>query len=1273
MTEASPGVYMGTHDGTQAHPTSVGVPHFFTDVALLRADRPEPAAGAPAELLVRGPHVFAGYWNRPEETAATFVDGGWFRTGDVLRVDDDGWAHVVDRVKDMYISGGENVYPAEVEAVAARLDAVANCAVVGVADDRWGEVGVAYVQLREAPTLTEAELRAHLEAHLARYKVPKYLRVRGRAAAQRHRQDPPGGAAAPGGGRASDRTGRVAAGRNVMTTVAALPSSLQIERHGEVAVLRLDPRREAQRAQRRDRAGHRGVLHRPARGRARRRARRGRRPLLRRSRPLGARPSATRSSGLRALAHVAPGVRPHRARAPAGRRRAARARWSAAAWSWPPPRTCGSPSRRVLRPAGGPARPLRRRRRLGAGAAADRRAPDGRHDADRPGARRRRRATRSGCRTTWSGRARASPRALELAAEDRDELAGHQLRRAAGAAAHRRGRTRHEGYLLESLMAAVAGSSDEAKERMQRVPGGTRRQGAAVSAPDRAAELLRPPAADVRASSVIGRFLDWLRAGTRAARSTATTSCTAGRSTDLDGFWSAIWEFFEVRAHDAVRARCSGGGRCRAPSGSPAPRSTTPSTPSAGPRTPTRSPWSRYSQTRDRVELTWEQLRDQVARARAGLQRLGVGRGDRVVAYLPNIPETLVAFLATASLGAIWASCAPEFGARSVVDRFGQIEPKRAARRRRATATATRTSTAATEVAEIRAGLPTAAATSSHVPYGPSALPDALGWAELLAEPGRRSTSSRCRSTHPLCVLFSSGTTGKPKAIVHCHGGILLEHLKNHGAELGPAARRPDPLVLHHRVDDVERAGVRAAGARLDRADRRQPAAPRPALAVAAGRGDRRHADGRQPRLPHGVPARRACARRGVRPVAAAADRRGGQPAAARGLPLGGRAVRPRRAAQRRQRRHRRVHRDRAGQPAAAGVVGRDLRARASVSTPQAFDEDGRRGGRRARRAGDHRADAVDAGRLLGRRRRQSRYRATYFDTYPGVWRHGDWIRFSAVGQRASSRAARTPRSTAAACGWAPPSSTGCVEELPEVADSLVVHLEDPAGGNGELLLFVAAAPRAPSSTTPLRRTHRHGAAHRAVAAPRPRRGSRRCRWSRATAPARSSSCPSSGSCSAPPPDDVASRDVARRPDRAGRLRRARRRPGPAQWPDAAGGIGAVAVVGTGVIGASWAALFLAHGLDVIATDPAPGRRGAAAGRRRGALAGADQLGSPRRLAGPAALHRRPGRGRRRRATSCRRTAPSARTSSTRSSRSSTTPPGPTSCSPAARRGCCRP
>ncbi|WP_433502416.1 acyl-CoA synthetase [Pseudonocardia halophobica] len=175
MTEAAPGVYMSTHDGTAAHPTAVGVPHFFTDVAQLRDGRPELPGGEPAELVVRGPHVFAGYWNLPAETGDSLVDGQWFRTGDVLRVEADGWAHVVDRVKDMYISGGENVYPAEVEAVAVQLDAVAECAVVGVADPRWGEVGVAYVQVREGAALTEAALRAHLESGLARYKVPRYV------------------------------------------------------------------------------------------------------------------------------------------------------------------------------------------------------------------------------------------------------------------------------------------------------------------------------------------------------------------------------------------------------------------------------------------------------------------------------------------------------------------------------------------------------------------------------------------------------------------------------------------------------------------------------------------------------------------------------------------------------------------------------------------------------------------------------------------------------------------------------------------------------------------------------------------------------------------------------------------------------------------------------------------------------------------------------------------------------------------------------------------
>ena len=194
------------------------------------------------------------------------------------------------------------------------------------------------------------------------------------------------------------------------------------------------------------------------------------------------------------------------------------------------------------------------------------------------------------------------------------------------------------------------------------------------------------------------------------------------------------------------------------------------------------------SQTREPVELTFGELRDQVARARAGLQRLGVGPGDRVVAYLPNIPETLVAFLATASLGAVWATCPPEFGVRSVLDRLGQLEPKvllavagyrcgdRLVDRRE-------------QVAAIRGGLPTPARPSSTSPTRRRESPAGRGpWDELLAEHAPLEFEP-VPFDHPLYVLFSSGTTGLPKAIVHGHGGILLEHLKNHGLSLGPPAR----------------------------------------------------------------------------------------------------------------------------------------------------------------------------------------------------------------------------------------------------------------------------------------------------------------------------------------------------------------------------------------------------------------------------------------------------------------------------------------------------
>jgi AMP-binding enzyme/AMP-binding enzyme C-terminal domain/MaoC like domain len=148
-----------------------GVPHFFVDAALRHPDGTITSGPGQGELLVRGPNVFSRYWNRPEETRTAF-DRGWFATGDVVRIHADGWAQVGDRIKDMIISGGENVYPAEVEAAITELPQVAEAAVVGVADPRWGEAGLAFIVPVPGDPVTENEIRAYL----ARYKIPREFR-----------------------------------------------------------------------------------------------------------------------------------------------------------------------------------------------------------------------------------------------------------------------------------------------------------------------------------------------------------------------------------------------------------------------------------------------------------------------------------------------------------------------------------------------------------------------------------------------------------------------------------------------------------------------------------------------------------------------------------------------------------------------------------------------------------------------------------------------------------------------------------------------------------------------------------------------------------------------------------------------------------------------------------------------------------------------------------------------------------------------------------------
>ncbi|HET9985901.1 MAG TPA: long-chain fatty acid--CoA ligase [Longimicrobiales bacterium] len=174
MTEFGPGVFSLAATDAERKAGSIGKPNFFVDARVVdpETNRPLPP-GEVGELVLRGPSAMSGYFRDPEATARVFDAEGYLHTGDLARVDDEGYFSIVDRLKDMYISGGENVYPAEVEGVLYRHPAVAMCAVVGVPDERWGEVGRAFVVLRVGASATEAELIDHARSHLARYKLPR--------------------------------------------------------------------------------------------------------------------------------------------------------------------------------------------------------------------------------------------------------------------------------------------------------------------------------------------------------------------------------------------------------------------------------------------------------------------------------------------------------------------------------------------------------------------------------------------------------------------------------------------------------------------------------------------------------------------------------------------------------------------------------------------------------------------------------------------------------------------------------------------------------------------------------------------------------------------------------------------------------------------------------------------------------------------------------------------------------------------------------------------
>ena len=179
MTETSPGATSLAPAMTRVKQGSVGLPHFFTDVRIADEAGAMVPRGTVGEIEISGPNVFLGYHGKPEATAEAFTEDGWFRSGDLGYLDADGYLYISDRLKDMIISGGENIYPAEVENLISDIAGVSGVAVIGVPDDQWGEVPWAVVTLRAETdtTVDTASVRAHLDGKIARYKLPKNVVV----------------------------------------------------------------------------------------------------------------------------------------------------------------------------------------------------------------------------------------------------------------------------------------------------------------------------------------------------------------------------------------------------------------------------------------------------------------------------------------------------------------------------------------------------------------------------------------------------------------------------------------------------------------------------------------------------------------------------------------------------------------------------------------------------------------------------------------------------------------------------------------------------------------------------------------------------------------------------------------------------------------------------------------------------------------------------------------------------------------------------------------